>query len=602
MPLNLFGQQTTARGEILGCSACPLDRQPNTNKVLGLDRIKRRRAMLWSQSPGAKENERELELVGQSGQLLWRTLKQFGLTRNHFDVQNVVRCQPRGEDGQNRDPEKRELTCCSVYNQEALELNRGRAAIHVILGEIAGAQLLGDDFKKDRPVFWYAPWDAYVLYNWHPSYLLRNEDESRDTWEYQSWRDRFAAVWPILEHPGRFGYLKSRDYRTVRTHAEFDEMERALRAEQAAGRRVSNDVEAATVDGKRVMTMSGFGTGHFKDAKNYTDWTSTCWSVVLDHPESGYEPTHLREMQQRVKKLVEDPELKKTYANGNSDEEAYVKAFGARVRGYDYDTQYGTFLRYSFLRACGLEPLMYRFFPEFADYKEIVGEWDFRAGNFTKGTIENLVLRNCGDCEVTQKLEQRFSGEVKPELVKVYIHAGKVLSKMESRGPILDRQNWQKAMTVVPEMIEKLDRQLQHVSGEPNFNCGSDKQVAWLIYDVLGLEPPEGVRSTGKEILNLLLAESGNKTLELVMKNRGLRIIRGTFLNGYARSADKHGGELRTIWWLTGAVTGRLRSGKGTRDEEEGIVNFQNLHGNPLLMNLLVSDKNWRLALQEPKK
>jgi hypothetical protein len=40
-----------------------------------------------------------------------------------------------------------------------------------------------------------------------------------------------------------------------------------------------------------------------------------------------------------------------------------------------------------------------------------------------------------------------------------------------------------------------------------------------------------------------------------------------------------------------------LRSGKGDKAEAEGVINFQNLHGNPLLKNLLVSDLDWRIAL-----
>jgi len=61
-----------------------------------------------------------------------------------------------------------------------------------------------------------------------------------------------------------------------------------------------------------------------------------------------------------------------------------------------------------------------------------------------------------------------------------------------------------------------------------------------------------------------------------------------------------HGGELRTIWWLCGAATGRLRSGKSEKAEvEEGVMNFQNLARNVAMKNPLVSDVNWRLALED---
>ncbi len=594
MPLNLFQQKVSNRGEILGCSRCPLDRQPNTQKVKGLERIKGRKAMLWAMCPGSHENAKGLELVGPAGSLLWRTLKPHGLARSSFDVQNVTRCQPRDANGQNRDPSKRELACCSVYSDEALELNRGRAVIHVVLGEVAGRQLLGDAFQKERPLFWHAPWNAYVLYAWHPSYLLRNEDEERDTWEWQTWRDRFRAIQPTIAHPGRWGYIKSRKYKTVRTLAQLDDMERRLRYESLTEkRRVSFDVEDGVVDGRKAMLMAGFGTGHYETPNNEDSWTAECWSVVLDHPQSGYEPAHAAVMRDRVKRLVEDAGLEKSLANGSYDETACKNLLGAKLRGYMYDTQYGTFLRYSFLRACGLEPLANRFFPEFGDWKDTVAEWD---GNFANAPIDRLTLRNCGDCEVTQRLEQRFASEVNPELVKVYIAAGRTLDRMESRGPLLDRKNWSKAMEEVPKMIELLDRQLQQISGDPNFNCGSDQQVAWLIYDVLKLPTPDGGRGTGKDILNLLAAETWNPTLEIIVKDRGLRIIKNTFLLGYERCADMNDEELRSRWALTGAVTGRLRSAGGDND---GRLNMQNTHGHELMQNLMCSDLNWREALEK---
>ena len=151
MRANLFGNPIDIKGQILGCSSCPLDRAPGVNKVKGLVRIKGRRAFLWAQSPDSRENEKRIELVGSGGKLVWdEGLGYHGLTRDIFDVQNVLRCQPLGDveiiKGQptkitpsdsEHTPTKEELRCCSVYNHEALELNRERAQVHVILGDIA---------------------------------------------------------------------------------------------------------------------------------------------------------------------------------------------------------------------------------------------------------------------------------------------------------------------------------------------------------------------------------------------------------------------------------------------------------------------------------
>lgn len=592
MAFNLFGQPITSNGMLLGCDGCSLNKAPGIRKIKGLLRVAQQRVFVWGQCPGEHENERGLELVGPSGVLFWKTLALFGIQRPDCAVQNVVRCRPVDDSGYNRDPSKEELRCCSLYTEEALHKNQQSACVHIILGDVAGAQLLGAAFKKDRPVLWYEPWNAYVVLNWHPSYILRQGGEKAGQ-DYYAWRDRFRAVRAILDHPGRWGFLKAQKCGTVLRISEFDRMEKLVREEAARKRRVSFDIETGTVDGKTVLLMAGFGTGHWRDPKDWTSWQGETFSVVLDHPASGYTTGHAKEMQARTKKLIEDIGIKKSLANGSYDKNACTKMLDARLGGYDYDTQYGTFLRYSFLRACGLEPLTYRFFPEFADYKDVTAEWD---GNFADAPIDRLTLRNGGDCAITQRLEQRFSPQVRQPLVKVYIHAGITLDKMEQRGPILDWEMWQKAIDIVPKMIAKLDRMLEHISGVSDFDCDSAPQVAHLLYDTLGIDVPEEGRTTNKLVLERLLAETGNATLDLVMKRRAIKKIKSTYLDGYARSARMHEDELRTIWWLTGAVTGRLRSGKGDKSGLEGVINFQNLHGNPLLQNLLVSDKNWRIA------
>jgi uracil-DNA glycosylase family 4 len=598
MGLNLFGQPVK-QGQVLGCTACPLDKVPGINKVKNLDRISHQKAFLWGMCPGEDENKDREEFVGRSGKLLWDTLKPCNIRRRDVAVQNVVRCRPTDERGENRDPTKRELLCCSIYNDEAIARNAQHAHVHLILGEVAATQLLGK-FNRDHPIFWYPEWDAYVVLNYHPSYILRKGGAQAGS-EYYTWRDRFRAVRAIMEHPGRFGYVKSREYKTVRTLKQFDAMEKDLRAEAKDKRRVSVDIEDGVVDGRKVMLLCGFGTGHYAFKGEYNDvdwkrWNGNCYSVVLDHPENGYERSHRDAMAARVRKLVEDGTIRKCLQNGPYDREAFLQRLnGTVLRGYDYDTQYGTFIRYSFLRSCSLENLTYRFFPEFCDYKDIVEDYK----NFAEAPLDKLVIRNCGDCDITKRLEERFAPQVRLPLVQVYIHAAMTLDRMEHRGPVLDIKNWEKAKDTVPKMIAQLDRDLIRITRIPNFNAKSHEQVAHLVYDILGLENPDGTRSTNKEILEYLLAETGNVVLDKVMKRRVLGVVDSTFLKGYKSGADKHGGELRTIWWLTGARTGRLRSGKGDRAEAEGITNFQNMHGNPLLENLLVSDPNWRRALED---
>ena len=281
---NLFNQPVTRRGEILGCFHCPLDGAKGTRKIKGLSRIKGRRAMMWGAWPGKVDNEKGLELSGSSGKLLWDALSEVGLTRDHFDVQNAgLRCWP-SDNGQERDPTKRELQCCSVYNSDALDLNRGEAVVHVVLGDLAGEQLLGKALKKDQPVFWHEPWNAYVVYLQHPSYLLRRGEAAG--WEFNVWKEKLRAVAAILENPGRWGYVKSRRYEAVESVEAFDAMEKIIRAEAMAGRRVSYDVEDGMVGGEKVMLLAGFGVGKFRVSGNWWITVASVSSTRAARPET----------------------------------------------------------------------------------------------------------------------------------------------------------------------------------------------------------------------------------------------------------------------------------------------------------------------------
>lgn len=589
MRKNLFGDVVDDRGNQLGCKVCPRNTVRGINKVKGLDRIKGRRAMLWAMCPGDRENEKRIELVGPSGNLLWIALKPLGLDRDSFDIQNVVRCRPR-----ENQPTKTELHCCSMHNDEALKLNRGNAVVHLILGDVAGQQLLGKQFKKDQPVFWHAPWNAYVVLNHHPSYILRQGGTAAKGL-YKDWSTRFRSVKAILDHPGRHGYVSSLDYALVRNEKEMDDLENKLRHEAAAGRRISVDLEWGTVDGKQVALVAGFGWGHYTSSR-WNSWRGGARSVVLDHPQARVSPA----LKRRVVAVMEDPSIRKVLHHGCSDVNVARKLLGAKLganlRGYDFDTYLGTYLRHSWMRAFSLESLAYKFLPEFADYKDCVDQW---SGNFAEAPLDVLMLRNCGDCDATKRLETLISGDVPYELMQIYIHCSFTLATMEQRGPLLDWKTHEKIQKVIPQKLEKLTTQLRQVAEDPEFD--PSRQIGWLLYDKLKLPAPEanehGNLTTDAAYLELLATQTNSPVPQMVLDYRKLRTMESNFMATYARSAKMHGGELRTIWWLTGAVTGRLRSGaSGTG--EKGLVNLQNIHGSPLLKNMLVSDKNWRIALE----
>lgn len=551
--------------------------------------------MLWSQSPGRKENERKLEMVGAGGEFLWDCLSDVGLKRSDFDIQYVLRCRPvdKRADGDEHKPTTQELKCCSVFNEEALDLNAREAGVHLILGEIAGKQLLGNLYRKDRPIFWHEGWEAKVVVAPHPNFLIKIGGKGA-SWYYQEFKDRLRAVRLAMDYPGEWGYLKAQNYGSVESSHDLDELLEILYQESKAKRRISVDIEDGLVDEQKKMLMIGFGWGHFR-SKDPLSWTGGARSVILHHPEFKH-PERVPKFIKKLRSILSDAAVSKIFQHGSYDVPPIEEMFDVKLKGYDFDTQYGSYLKNSNLRVYNLDAIAYRSFPEFAGYKDMMRPY---SGNYANTPLPLLTLYNCADCDLTKRIEVRTAPYVSAPLVKIYIHDAIVLDGMEERGPILDWKAHKRVADAIPKLMKKVHRKLCQIAGDPDFNPGAPEQVAWLIFDKLKLAEAseENGRSTKAEVLETVARETGHKAPTLVLQYRTLHTMKSTFLDGWARSAKEHDGELRTIWWLTGAATGRLRSGKGEAAEALGIVNFQNLHGNPLLKNMLVSDVNWRLAL-----
>lgn len=600
----------------LGCSSCLMNKVPGINKVINIDKITGRRLMIWAQSPGKNENLQKKELVGDVGIFLWNEFEPFGITRDDADLQNVLRCRPFDRktltEYQATSKEfKRIQKCCSVFNPQAITAQQKKAVVHLILGKVAGQQLLGKFYRKDKAVIWYEPWNAYVVIADHPSYLLRMGGRKAG-WAYFAFRDRLKAVKTILDHPGRWGYVNRQDYGSVNTPEEMDQLKEYIEYRASLGERIACDVEDGEVNGKKVPLVIGFGWGkysgkHGARSNPNASWDGGARSVVLYHPEANLEPKVVKYLLSACKEVIENPKIIKIFQHGSYDDgDVFQKMLGWRLRGYGFDTQYGTYLKYPHLRSYSLEKQCALFLPEFEDYKEMAKPY---YGNFVSMPLEQMIVYNCADNDSTKRLECKTAGHISIPLLQVYIHCAYILEQMEPRGPFLDPKGLEKLRPVVHEQVESLRGQLELLTDgkKEDFNPNSHFHIAWLLYDHLGLPQPleqisrgkfKRTRSTSKEALEKILIDTGSKVPQLVIDYRSVSKLEGTYCVGYEKSASLHNGRVTTIWHLTGAVTGRLRSGKGDKAEVElGIVNLQNVDGRPVLKNLLVSDLNWRIAL-----
>ncbi len=575
----------------LGCEHCPANNK--YTKVKGLSRIKGRSIMLWAQNPGQNEAESGLELVGRAGQFLWSSLARVGIRRGDCDIQNVCRCRTVSDEpdkrGRDRTPDKDELKCCSVYNHEALAKNNGHAKVHVVFGKIAGQSLLGREYKKDKPVFFSKVLNADVVCTDHPAYFVRGAPKERR----DEFMKRLAFAAKIAFKGKKKDYIAQQDYKGITTVAGAKKELEYQRSRAYKGHRVTVDVEDGYLGsdgkpldkykgGKKTMIMVGF-CGEQGRAR----------SIWLKHPEVTVKRP--KEMLGLIKDFLEDPDVEKVMHHGSYDYNDFKSLAGIKTRGYDFDTNYSAYFVWPGLKSFALGSLADQKFIEFANYKEESSRWET---NFMDCPAKIILRRNCADVDLTKRVELATHKKISLPLLKVYTKAAFVLERMEKRGPYLDLKYNKKLRKWLPKRISHLKSKLCKWAKDPDFNPNSSPQVKHVLYDVLKKKPvtikKQVVYGTGQEVLERI----GGPFCQSLQEYRKLTRMDSTYVERYARIAALYDGQLRTAWWLTGAITGRLRSGSAGKDK----MSFQNLHGNPVLQNQLVSDPRWEWALQPGSK
>jgi DNA polymerase len=138
------------------------------------------------EGPGAEEDEQGLPFVGRAGQLLTQmidnTATKEGIPIHRSDVYicNVVKCRPPD----NRTPLPEEMEICGQFLFRQLLAIKPKAIC--VLGATAMKALLNikEGITRSRGK-WHKWHDIPVMVTYHPSYLLRqyNQTAKREAWE-----------------------------------------------------------------------------------------------------------------------------------------------------------------------------------------------------------------------------------------------------------------------------------------------------------------------------------------------------------------------------------------------------------------------------------
>lgn len=161
------------------CTGCDLSRHA-TQTVFGLGDAKARIVFVGEQ-PGDQEDLKGAPFVGPAGEVLDRALAEAGIDRRHVYVTNAVKhfkFEARGKRRIHQTPRASELAACRPWLEA--ELAAIKPEVLVCLGATAARAIFGPTFRitKDRGRFAATRWAPRTIATFHPSAVLRGEDDA----------------------------------------------------------------------------------------------------------------------------------------------------------------------------------------------------------------------------------------------------------------------------------------------------------------------------------------------------------------------------------------------------------------------------------------
>jgi uracil-DNA glycosylase len=161
------------------CEGCELHRAASQT-VFGRGAADAR-VVLVGEQPGDQEDRQGAPFVGPAGEVLDRALAEAGLARERLYVTNAVKhfkFETRGRRRIHQTPRAPEIAACRPWLEAELALVK--PDVLVCLGATAARALLGPDFRimRDRGIFRASRWSARTVATFHPSAILRGEDEA----------------------------------------------------------------------------------------------------------------------------------------------------------------------------------------------------------------------------------------------------------------------------------------------------------------------------------------------------------------------------------------------------------------------------------------
>lgn len=216
---------------------------------------------------------------------------------------------------------------------------------------------------------------------------------------------------------------------------------------------------------------------------------------------------------------------------------------------------------------------------------------------FSEVDIEKAAAYAAEDADITMQLHQYLLECLNQDkkLLSVYqsieIPLVSVLSKMETKGVLIDKVLLDKQSKDLEKKLKKLEEEIYHQAGA-EFNIDSPKQLQEVLYDKMDLpvleKTPKGQPSTAESVLQDLALDY--PIAQEILEYRSLRKLKSTYTDRLPEQINEKTNRVHTSFHQAVTATGRLSSSN---------PNLQNIpirtEEGRKVRQAFIADKNYKL-------
>ena len=273
-----------------------------------------------------------------------------------------------------------------------------------------------------------------------------------------------------------------------------------------------------------------------------------------------------RKRLEKLNKVFADKKIKKYAHNGKFDIRV-LKAFGAEVKGFNFDTMVASYLLNPGSRQHNLDALT---FTELGFEKinkiDLLGSGKDKK-TFAEVETEKMSLYSCEDADFTGRLVKKLKPQLKERKTyglfkELEMPLIKVLSAMEDNGIKLNTIFLSKLGQKMDKKIVNLEKKI-HGFAKEIFNISSPKQLQVILFEKLKIST-EGIKrtktgiSTAADELDKLKAL--HPIIKLIQQYRELSKLASTYAHALPKLINKKTKRVHTSFNQTVTATGRLSS------------------------------------------